>query len=154
MAAGITRASTMRLPIDDAWLNTFSSDSGVHYWDFFEIRGYAGGQSCVYFNDMISRGWYTQEQCQAMSGYAASMVVNGIHVGNMDDGNDIRGYLTDEPVDAFFLEYERVGTGTGATRQRRSFELVDQIEHPLSYKRIYARGTTIRNIVILGVPTQ
>lgn len=156
MSAGITRASTMRFPIEDAWFERYKNtdDTDDHYVDIREMRAYGQGGTCAYFADLIAQRWYTQAECLAMSAYVSAMVVNGIHVGDGDHGNDIRGYLWDEPQDAEWLHYGWYWEAGAPNRQRRHHEFVDEIEHPVSFVRIYARGTKARDIAFLGVPSQ
>ena len=114
--------------IDDRWLAAFASDQTA-YVDIHEIRN--SPQTSAYVQWLWAElGLEADDERQK-----ATFITNGTHIGDDDGGKYLRFDAETDPIAV-------------SNRQRNKFAA--GITHPFRVRRIYAEGTTLRHIWIVG----
>jgi len=127
----LIKGASRRYRIDNEWLELYKNNA-KKYVDVAEIA--KNPEKSQYLADLNDPATLNRKVNLAQEGARASFWVNGFAVGDDEDGNQVRGiYLEDD--DAYIHRRPVIGG----------------IEHPTRYRRVYAHGTTGRDIEFLGV---
>ena len=122
-----------RYVIENDWLNLYgiggANENRSAYIDIQEIK--INPSASAYLQQIVAlRGITNTTKFYADEQVKASFFPNGFHVGDVDDGSDVRGCLRNE-VTPYTLEYPAG-------------------EYDQAFRRVYAFGTRARNIAFMG----
>jgi len=128
----IDMSAERKYMVDNRWLNRYSNDTD-RFVDIIEIA--KKPRDSQYLQDLVANGWVGAGFDFDQESQKANFMVNGLRAGDDDAGTQIDGALQAEhPVIERF--------------QNNYAALVD---HPERFRRFYASGTQLRNLMWVGL---
>lgn len=128
----IDMSAERKYMVDNRWLNRYTNDPD-RFVDIIEIS--KNPRDSQYLRDLVANGWVGADFDYGQESQRANFMVNGLRAGNDTGGTQIDGALQAEnPVVERF--------------QNNYASLVD---HPERFRRFYAQGTQLRNLMWVGL---
>ena len=127
----IDMSAERKYMVNNDWLDRYTDDAD-RYVDLIEIA--KTPQNSQYLRDLRAMGVDVDDGVESQR---ASFMINGLRAGDDDGGTQIDGVLLNEhpTIERFQNNYAAL------------------VNHPERFRRFYAQGTQVRNLMWVGLGT-